>query len=163
MKKSSILLSVFTSSSTNGTETFSDGDMSFNYPADFYDINYSGNEIDFSTMRLIAMLENKDGFTMWVFKNNIRTSPTEARDLAVSKIKTLPKRKLLSTTTKTNPNGVTVEKISYSERKFLILKGRYDNMYFQRNGDVYAIIVSGLASDKQKLTDIDNIIFQSIK
>ena len=27
--------------------------MSFNYPADFYDVNYSGNEIDSSTMRLI--------------------------------------------------------------------------------------------------------------
>lgn len=158
-----VLVSGCTSSSTNETKTFSDGDMSFDYPADFYDVDYSGNEIDSSTMRLIGMLENKDGFAIRVFKSKTRTSPTEAKDVAVSKIENLSNYKVLSTTTETNSNGVAVEKISYSESKFLIFNWRHDNMYFQKKGDVYVITVSGLVLDKQKLTDINNIIFQSIK
>ncbi|BDZ66844.1 hypothetical protein GCM10025860_02920 [Methanobacterium ferruginis] len=67
-----------------------------------------------------------------------------------------------STTTETNSNSVVVEKISYTECGFLIIKGRYDSMYFQSNGDVYAIMVYGLGLDKQKLANIDDIIFQSI-
>ncbi|BDZ66843.1 hypothetical protein [Methanobacterium ferruginis] len=63
-----VLASGCTSSSTNETKTFSDGNMSFNYPADFYDVNYSGNEIESSTMRLIGMLENKDGLTIYVLR-----------------------------------------------------------------------------------------------
>ncbi|BDZ67928.1 hypothetical protein [Methanobacterium ferruginis] len=152
-----------TSSSTNETKTFSDGDMSFEYPVDFYDVDYSGNEIDSSTMRLICMFENKNGFAMRVFKNKTRTSPTEAKDVAVSKIENLSNYKVLSTTTETNSNGVAVEKISYSESKFLIFNWRHDNMYFQRNDDVYVITVSAIVLDKQKLADINNIIFQSIK
>ncbi len=158
-----VLVSGCTSSSTNETKSFSDGDMSFNYPADFYNITYSGNEIDSSTMHLIGMLENKDGFTIYVSKNKTKTSPTEAKDGAVSSVKNSSTGKVLYTTTETNPNGVVVEKMSYTKRGLLIFKGMYDSMYFQSNGAVYAIVVSGLDLDKKKLANIDNIIFQSIK
>ncbi|AIS33135.1 hypothetical protein BRM9_2335 [Methanobacterium formicicum] len=158
-----VLISGCTSYSTNETKTFSDGDMSFNYPADFYNIPYSGNEIDSSTMGLIGMLENKDGFTIYVSKNKTKISPTEAKDRAVSNVESSLTGKVVSTATETNPNGVVVEKMSYTKRGILIIKGRYDSMYFQSNGNVYAITVSGLDLDKKKLSNIDNIIFQSIK
>jgi len=158
-----ILTSGCTSSSTNETKTFSDGVMSFNYPADFYNITYSGNEIDSSTMRLIGLLENKEGLTIYVCKNKTRTSLAETKEGTVSSVKNSLTGKVVYTATETNPNGVVVEKISYTERGFLIIKGRYDSMYFQSNGDVYAIMVYGLDLDKQKLASIGDIIFQSIK
>lgn len=158
-----ILTSGCTSSSTNETKTFSDGVMSFNYPADFYNINYTGNEIDSSTMRLIGMLENKDGFTIYVCKNKTKISLPEANEKTISKVESLFTGKVISTATETNPNGVVVEKIIYTKRGFLIFKGRFDSMHFQKNGDVYAIMVSGIDSDNQQLTNMDDIIFQSIK
>ncbi len=158
-----VLISGCTSYSINETKTFSDGDMSFNYPADFYNVTYSGNEIDSSTMGLIGMLENKDGLTIYVCKNKTGTSLAETKEGTVSSVKTSSTGKILSTSTETNPNGVVVEKMSYTEGGFLIFKGRRDSMYFQSNGDVYAITVYGLDLDKKKLSNIDNIIFQSIK
>ncbi|WP_286244138.1 hypothetical protein [Methanobacterium ferruginis] len=158
-----ILTSGCTSSSTNETKTFSDGDMSFDYPADFYDVDYSGNEIDSSTMLLIDMLENKDGLTIYVCKNKTGTSLAETKEGTISSVKNSLTGKIVSTATETNHNGVVVEKISYTERGFLIIKGRYDSMYFQSNGDVYAIMVYGLDLDKKKIANIDDIIFQSIK
>jgi hypothetical protein len=158
-----ILTSGCTSSSTNETKTFSDGVMSFNYPVDFYNVTYSGNELDSSTMQLIGMLENKEGLTIYVCKNKTGTSLAETKEGTVSSVENSLTGKVLLSTAEINPNGVVVEKISYTERKFLIIKGRYDAMYFQSNGDVYAIGVSGLDLDKQKLASIDDIIFQSIK
>jgi hypothetical protein len=105
-----VLVSGCTSSSTNETKTFSDGDMSFNYLADFYNVTFSGNEIDSSTMRLIGMLENKDGFTIYVCKNKTKTSLTETREGTISSVKNSLTGKVLPPTTETNPNGVIVEK-----------------------------------------------------
>jgi len=96
------------------------------------------------------MLENKDGLTIYVCKNKTETSLAETKEGTISSVKNSLTGKIVSITTETNSNGVVVEKISYTERGFLITKGRYDPMYFQSNGDVYAINGLGFDLDKQK-------------
>ena len=158
-----IFTSGCTSSSTNETKTFSDGVMSFNYPADFYNDTKEGNETNSDLMQIISKLKNNYEFRIWVITNKTRISPTEARNIVVSKLENDNSYKILSTTTETNPNGVIVEKIIYTEDYIFGFKKRFDNMYFKINDVVYGISVYGLDSDEEEMRNIDNIIFQSIK
>jgi hypothetical protein len=155
-------------SSTNETKTFSDGAMSFNYPADFDNVSYSADDNSSSSKKLIGKLYNSAPFkvqTIWVDKNTSAIFPTEARDKLISLIKKYPKGELVSTTSETNPNGVVVEKITHTDEIEQGTRSRYIEMIFKINDTVYGIMIYGDdTKDNQKVMDnTANIIFQSIK
>lgn len=152
--------------STNETKTFTDGVMSFNYPADFDNFSFVDNDSN-SSLRLIGKLKNTEplkGQVIWVAKNISATSSSEARDKLVSQVQNRSNEKLISITTETNPNGVVVERVIHADDQLDPgTRIRYNEMFFQINDSVYRILISGY-EDKQKVIDnTSNIIFQSIK
>ena len=162
-----VLVSGCTSYSTNETKTFSDGVMSFNYPADFDNATTSDmnstkmQEVSFFKKdSLIDSLFNKQYIS--VATNKTEVLGTEARDGTVSKVKNASTGQLLSSTTEINPNGVVVEKISFVEEEFG-KKAWHCMMYFKIKDTVYGIAVYGPYSNREKITSTANIIFQSIK
>jgi hypothetical protein len=163
-----VLVSGCISSSTNQTKTFSDGVMSFNYPGDFGNGTFPGNDTNSSSpMQVIGKLENTvplNVHDIMVYENISGISPTEARDGIVSVVKNMSAGEVLSITTETNPNGVTVEKITYTDEFILGVKTVYSDMFFKINDSVYRITVYGPdTKNKQKINDTTNTIFQSIK
>lgn len=158
-----LLVSGCTNSSTNQTKTFSDGVMSFNYPAGFNNVTYSGDTNSSSPMRIIGKVENGNALSIGVGRNISATSPTEVRDRSVLKVKNMSTGEVLSITTETNPNGVVVEKTTYTYEVSIGIRARYEDMYFKINDAVYAISVGGADSDKQQIINTANIVFQSIK
>lgn len=150
----------------NEIKTFSDGVMSFNYPGDFYNLKYYMNNDSSSPLQAVGQLQNSDRRSMQLIrigKNKSATSPTEVRDMGVSKLKNNSSCELLSTTTETNPNGIVVEKITYTQEDASFGTVRYNDMIFKVNGAVYGISAYGLDSNKQQITKTASIIFQSIK
>lgn len=163
-----IVLASGCTNSTNETKTFSDGVMSFNYPADFDNATYSVYNNSTSSMQLIGKLENTAPLRVqdiFVAKNISAISPTEARDRVVSAVKNTSKAEVVSITSEINPNGVVVEKIIHTEEVKLGIRARYSEMFFKINDSVYRIMIYGDdTEDKQKVIDnTTNIIFQSIK
>lgn len=152
---------------TNQTKTYSDGIMSFNYPSDFNNVSYSGNNTGNSSMHVISKLENTIPFRVhdiMVLKNISAISPAEARDGIVSVVKNMSTSQVLSITTETNPNGVIIEKTAYTDEFIFGFKTVYSDMFFKINDTVYRITVYGLnTKNEQKITNTTNVIFQSIK
>lgn len=154
--------------STNETKTFSDGVMSFNYPADFDNVTYSVYNNSSSSMQLIGKLENTVPLRVqdiFVAKNISAISPTEARDRVVSAVKNTSKAEVVSITSEINQNGVVVEKIIHTEEVNLGIRARYSEMFFKINDSVYRIMIYGDdTEDKQNaINNTTNIILQSIK
>lgn len=143
--------------------------MSFNYPSDFDNSTDSGNYTNSSfPMQVIGNLENTAPFrvhNILVCKNISPTNPTEIRDRSISRVKNESTGEILSLTTETNPNGVVIEKTTYSFEYSLGMRGMYSEMYFKINDAVYAISVYGpdTTTSAQNIRDTTNIIFQSIK
>jgi len=164
-----VLASGCISSSTNKTKTFSDGAMSFNYPADFNNTTYSENDTNSSSpMQVIGEFESTVPFKyqyIMVGKNISAISPTELRNWSVSNLKNSSTGELISITTETNPNGVVIQKTTYTEEFMFGIRTRFNDMYFKINDTVYAISVYGpdININKQNITETTNIIFKSIK
>jgi hypothetical protein len=162
-----ILASGCISSFNTGTRTFSDGVMSFNYPADFD--NATTSDINSTKMQEVSFFKKDSLFGslfnkqyIYVARNKTGLSSAEARDGTVSKVKNVSTGQLLFSTTETNPNGVVVEKISFVEEEFG-KKAWHCMMYFKIKDTVYGIVVYGPYSNREKITSTANIIFQSIK
>lgn len=91
-------------------------------------------------------------------------SPAEARDGIVSVVKNMSTGQVLSITTETNPNGVIIEKTTYTDEFIFGFKTVYSDMFFKINDTVYRITVYGLnTKNEQKIPNTTNVIFQSIK
>jgi hypothetical protein len=152
------------------TKTFSDGFMSFNYPADFdNDTNSSSNyTTSGSHMQTIAILENTAPLRdhdIWVGMNISAISPTEARNNVVSSVKNMSKGEVVSINTETNPNGIVVEETTYTDEYLFGLRAMYCDMFFKINDSVYRITVCGhdTSINKRNIMNTTRIIFQSIK
>lgn len=168
--------------SSSGTKTFSDGNMSFNYPDSFRNItpHNSNNKInlpggDITTLQGLIILGNSN-FTdseiiiIFVGKNVIKTSAPQMRDEYLFKAKNLGPDKnnvnISSITTETNPNNVVVEKFKYTivePYNGTLRYDRFSEMFFEVHNVVYGILLYGPESKQQEITDITNIIFKSIK
>ncbi|WJI09975.1 hypothetical protein FGU46_07675 [Methanobacterium sp. CWC-01] len=151
---------------TNQTKTYSDGIMSFNYPSDFNNVTYSGNNTSNSSMQAIGKLKNTVPLrvhSITVAKNKSAISPTELRNILVSNVKNMSAGEIVSITTETNLNGVVVEKVIYTDEYAFGMRAMHFNMLFKINDDVYAVSVYGPDSNIQQITSTANIIFQSIK
>lgn len=151
---------------TNQTKTYSDGIMSFNYPSDFNNVSYSGNNTGNSSMQAISKLKNTVPFrvhSIIVAKNKSAISTTELRNTLVSNVENMSAGEIVSITTGTNPNGVVVEKVIYTDEYAFGMRAMHINMLFKINDDVYAVSVYGPDSNNQQITNTTNIIFQSIK
>lgn len=153
--------------STNETKTFTDGVMSFNYPADFDNSSFVINDSN-SSLRVIGKLENTaplKGQVIWVDKNISATSSAETRDKLVSQVQNMSKtEKLISISTETNPNGIVVERVIHTDDQ--VNPGtqiRYNELFFQINDSVYRILISGYEDKQEAIDNTNNIIFQSIK
>jgi hypothetical protein len=157
-------------SSTSEIKTYSDGVMSFNYPADFdNDTNSSSNyTTSNSHMQTIGLLENTAPLrdhNIWVGKNLSATSPTEARNDIVSSVKNMSKGEVISINTETNPNGIVIEETTYTDEYLFGLRARYCDMFFKINDSVYRITVCGHETpiNTRNIINTTRIIFQSIK
>ena len=163
-----VMVSGCTSSSSTETKTFSDGVMSFNYPADFDNETTSGNDTNSSSpVQVISKLKKPAPNIHYISveKNISAISLTEAKDGIDSVVKNSSTYKFLSSTTETNPNGVVIEKTSYTDEFLLGTKIRYNDMYFKINDNLYRITVYGpdIGTHAQSIENTTNIIFQSIK
>jgi hypothetical protein len=162
-----ILISGCISSSTNETKTFSDGAMSFNYPADFDNGTYFADDTSL-TMQEIGKLENTAplrSHSIMIYRNISAISSTEVRDKAVSAVKNTSTGQVLSVTTETNPNGIVIEETTYTDEFVFGTKVRFCEMYFKINDSVYRISVYGPETriDLQNIQSTTAIIFKSIK
>ncbi|BDZ70055.1 hypothetical protein [Methanobacterium petrolearium] len=163
-----LVSNVFISFFNNSTKTFSDAYISFNYPTDFENADYSSNDTNSSfPLELIAYFENTAPLkvqNMMVFKNISTTSTSEMKDRTILRVKNDSTCKLLSPTNETNPNGVFVEKLTYS---YEYTAGRLvsSEMYFKINNGIYVIAVYGpdTTIGNQVINETTQTIFQSIK
>lgn len=162
-----ILIVLVSGCTSSSTKTFSDGDMSFNYPDNFVDITEQGNSnSSSSSWQDMVKLGNNNLLNMQVIlvgKNTGETSSAEIRDNGVLKVKKQPTGEVLSTTTETNTYGILVEKSTYKQEDSVFGRVIYNDMFFKINGVVYAISVYGPDSNKQQIMETANIVFQSIK
>lgn len=154
------------SPTSNETKTFSDGVMSFNYPEDFHNDTYSENTN--SSMQLIGKLKNTIPFRMHdiaIFRNTSTTSPTQAREGVISVVKNMSTSEISSIATETNPNGIVIEKTTFTYEYTFGMRARFNDMFFKINDTVYVISVYGpdTTTSTQNIMNTANIIFQSIK
>lgn len=160
-----VLISGCTSSST--LKTFSDGDMSFNYPGNFINLSSHGdNNSDSSILQVIGKLGNSNFLDMQqieIGKSITNASAKEVRDKVVLNARNLSTAKVLSINTEINPNGITVEEYTYTIEDSHNGQLRFNEMFFEINNVVYAISVSGPDKNKQQIDNTTKIIFQSIK
>ncbi len=147
---------------TLGTKSFSDGVISFDYPGFFAPHSFEMNK---SQMQEVSFFVSIDPFNeqyILVTKNKTEISPTELRDETVSKNQNSSTSQVLSTATVTNHNGIITETI----RMTISVNGttsRQNLMYFKVKDTVYAIAVYGPYSNRDRITDTSNAIFQSLK
>jgi hypothetical protein len=157
-----VLLFVCMSSFTVDTKTFSDGALSFDYPGFFAPHLFEMNRSQMQEVNIFASIDPFNEQSILVTKNKTEISPTELRDETVSKNQNSSISKVLSTATFTNPNDIIVETI----RMTISVNGttsRHNLMYFKINNTVYSIAVYGPYSNRDRITDTSNAIFQSLK
>jgi len=157
-----VLLFVCMSSFTVGTKTFSDGVISFDYPGFFAPHSFEMNKSQMQEVSFFASIDPFNEQYILVTKNKTEISPIELRDETVSKNQNSSTIQVLSTATVTNPNGIIVETI----RMTISVNGttsRHNLMYFKVNDTVYGIAVYGPYSNRERITDTSNAIFQSLK
>ncbi len=158
-----VLASGCISESTNGTKTFNDGNMSFNYPASF---NYTQPENENgTTLDEIANFENPQLFNLQLIEvvkdTNTDLSSAEARNKSISIAKRYNKTDIISISNDTNSNGILIEKYTCLSKD--IITSRFNVMFFKINNDIYGIRVGGLNFNEKELDKTTDIIFQSIK
>ena len=68
-----------------------------------------------------------------------------------------------SLTTETNPNGVVVEKTTFTYEYTFGMRVWFSDMIFKINDTVYVISVYGPDSNNQEIMNTTNVIFRSIK
>jgi len=157
-----VLLFVCMSSFTEGTKTFSDGVISFDYPGFFAPHSFEMNKSQMQKVSFFASIDPFNEQSILVTKNKIEISPIELRDETVSKNQNSSTSQVLSTATVTNSNGIIVETI----RMTISVNGttsRHNLMYFKVNDTVYGIAVYGPYSNRDRITDTSNAIFQSLE
>lgn len=157
-----VLLFVCINSFTVGTKTFSDGALSFDYPGFFAPHSFEMNKSQMQEVSFFASVDLFNEQYILVTKNKTEISPTELKDGTVSKNQNSSTSQVLSTATVTNPNDIIVETI----RMTISVNGttsKHNLMYFKINNTVYGIAVYGPYSNRDRITDTSNAIFQSLK
>jgi len=157
-----VLLFVCMSSFTAGTKTFSDGVISLDYPGFFAPHSYEMNKSQMQEVGFFTSIDPVNEQYILITKNKTEISPSELRDETVSKNQNSSISRVLSTATVTNPNGIITETIKMTSN----VNGttsRHNLMYFKVKDTVYGIAVYGPYSNRDRITDTSNTIFQSLK
>jgi hypothetical protein len=152
--------------STSSTQkTYSDGNISFNYPSNYVNANNPENITSkISNWQDLAYLKNQNNIEITVSKNPKADSATSERDNEQNSVRANPNNTILVTTTKTNPNGIVVEigmhKVLWPNSIVLL---RYYDMYFSSNGVVYLIYVNGSVDRTQEIMETGDSILNTLK
>lgn len=149
-------------SSMAENKTFYDGAMSFNYPGYF---NTHSIELNSSQMQAVTYFTSDNLFNKQYIdlsKNKTTITSDELKDSGVSSIKNLSTAKILSITTETNSNGIVIDKVIFLDEKYGD-QTIHNLMYFKINDTVYGLGVYGPYSNRDRITDTSNAIFQSLK
>lgn len=157
-----VLLILCIGSFTNSTKTFSDGVISFDYPGFFVPHSFEMNKSQMQEVSFFASIDPFNEQYILVTKNKTEISPTELRDETVFKNQNSSTSQVLSTATVTNHNGIITETI----RMTISVNGttsRQNLMYFKVNDTVYGIAAYGPYSNRDRITDTSNALFQSLK
>lgn len=152
-------------STDKGFQTFSDGNISFNYPIGF-DISSRGDNLttERSSWNDLTYLLNGEDIAIVAAYDSSKNSALEARNEIEGDVLSA-KGTIISKTTKNNPNGIVVEEITsrqtdiYSYNTVLI----FMDMFFKVKGVVYGITVSGDISKSEEVNNTANIILNSLK
>ena len=144
---------------------FKQGNMSFDYPANFQTANQSGNDIisGGSGWETVKVLDNNEGIAIQIQK--FSGSQTPAQSVMATEISVKNNNgTILSTTNQTNPNGVKINgdihTLTNPEDNTII---RYYEMSFVANGKIYFIQVFGNDNDNSNILKVKNIIYNSLK
>ena len=153
------------SSGSSTNSTFSDGSISFDYPSDFTNATPGSLISGDKSWVDVKYLANSDGTAIYVQKNLKINDPSNARQITDSKNKgDVSTGEILSHTTDTNPNGITVYKSINTLKNpddGEVLK--YIDLYFKDNkGVVYAISIYDTESNYQTVSDTADVIFNSL-
>lgn len=153
-------------STSSSNKTYSDGVISFSYPSDFENSTIPGDITSGSSnWETLSYMVNGADISMSVDKNPQAESPTSSRDDTESGVLEVSSGKISSTTTETNPNDVVVERSTNSLEDpdtgdVLVY---YDMFFRASNGDVYSVSVWGVESKNQDISNIADIVFNSIE
>lgn len=161
-----VVISGCTSTSI-GKSTYTTNGMTFNYPNDFINTTSPPAFINSTSgWTQIGFLASQNVYITIGHNPNSNKSTTSSGELLTSeKVVRQNNGNVLSTTNQTNPNGVVVygESETFNE-PHTNNKLRYYEMYFTaKNGEVYEIVVYGLDSDNSQISNVKNIIFNSLK
>ena len=160
---------------------YDDGAISFNYPTDMknstppMDINLTSPSVIFSgvvSWHDMAFITNNNSAsfadnTVYISVNKLPslTDTQSYRDDTNNQIVQYDSGQIISSTDKTNPNGIpisgSITKLNdpYSNTPLL-----YNNMFFEdNNGTVYEISVYGVNSTNSQIQNIANTVYNSIK
>ncbi len=158
------------SGAAGSQKTFSDGSIKFNYSEDFENATSPGNIIsgDKSWITVGFLGNNATGTAIDIAKNKETKDPNGARQVTDAATTTsnggVSTGEILSHTTETNPNGITIFKSIHT------LKDpdtgetvKYIDFYFKdKKGVVYSISVYNAESEYQDVSDTADMIFKSL-
>lgn len=156
-----LIILAYAYSSLTENKKFTDSVITFDYPGFFIPHSFEMNRTQMQGVSYFKSIDPVNEQYIFVMKNKTEISPTELRDVTVSKNQNSSTSQVLSTSTVTNPNGIIVETI-----RMTISNGkpsRHNLMYFKINNTVYGIVVYGPYSNLERITDTSNAVFQSIK
>ncbi len=158
-----VAISGCTNSSQNLTSqnrTFSDGSVSFYYPADM--INYTSNiGLVNGWVNVVSLINNNTKIDF--SKNPNSTNPRRARDAVSAAVKQNSGR-VLSSTDETNPNGVAVFRITtdlYDPNAKTMVRDY--QMIFKGNGILYGFDIYGINITDSQIHETSDRVFNSIK
>jgi hypothetical protein len=145
-------------------QTFSDGTISFNYPAGFEVRTPRANITSEGTgWQDLTFLANPDQVGIDVRKNPQASSAVNVREgteLAVVEASGT----ILSTSSEINPQGMVVEKSSSQQvDPYTNQMMRYYDLFFEVNGLVYHISVYGEVAKDPQIQYTADMIFNSLK
>lgn len=164
-----VIISGCTNTSTNtstsqGNIAFTDGNMTFNYPADFQTANQSGDPIisGGNGWQTVKILGNNQGISIHIQK--FQGSQTPAQSIIANQISVKSNSgSVLSTTNQSNPNGVEINgDIHTLTRPTDNTLVRYYDMSFVANGKTYFISVLGNDKDNSNILEVKNMIYNSL-
>jgi hypothetical protein len=149
--------------SSPAVQTFSDGVISFNYPAGFEVITTRANITSEGIgWQDLTYLENNNDIIINVRKNPQESSAViirEGTEEAVVEASGV----ILSSASLINPQGVVVEKsISQQTDPYTKQVLRYYDLFFSVNGVVYHISVYGEVAKDQHIQYTSDMIFNSL-
>lgn len=142
-------------------QVFSDGSVSFNYPANMINSTYNETGVSNDWKKVVYLIG--PNVHIAIYTSNKFNDPKSAKEAVILDIKK-HSNKVLTSSEEINPNGVLVSRMvnefTDSNKTRVIIDYQ---LFFKANGVIYGIDVLGLNSSDWEINETADLLFRTIK